>query len=346
MNSREPSFPQGLDAVFTSAGFDWREPGCSMCLAMNPDRLEPGERCASTSNRNFEGRQGAGGRTHLVSPAMAAAAAVTGVLTDARALAPLGPLPRPPTDSKAFIGVSPVSRAAAAPLVAPPPLQPGAAAHGGKAGGIPPFVNLRGVAAPLDVQNVDTDMIIPKQFLKTTKRTGLGVSAFFDMRYTPDGSERPEFVLNRDPFRNAVILIAGENFGCGSSREHAPWALSDFGITCVIAPSFADIFFNNCFKNGMLPIKLQAEQVAQLMEDASAGLPLEVDLPSQRVVRATGAAFSFDVDDFRKHCLLNGLDDIGLTLAKADAITAFEARQAATEPWLASAIPLREPAMA
>ena len=274
---------EGLHTVFIEAGFDWREPGCSMCLAMNPDKLQPGERCASTSNRNFEGRQGNGGRTHLCSPGMAVAAAVTGKLADVRTLPPLKQLPKAPRDSKEFLGTVPIDRA--------PPLKPATkAASTGAVGGIPKFINLKGVAAALDIQNVDTDMIIPKQFLKTIKRTGLGVSLFYEMRYEGDsGKERADFVLNSEPYRKACILVAGDNFGCGSSREHAPWALADFGIKAIISTSFADIFNNNCYKNGMLPIVLPRAQVETLMADARAKQPLEVDLPSQRVIRGARA---------------------------------------------------------
>ena len=280
---KEQAEAEGLHTVFRAAGFDWREPGCSMCLAMNPDKLQPGERCASTSNRNFEGRQGNGGRTHLCSPAMAAAAAVTGRLADVRTLPPLQKLPLPSRDSKDFLGSAAIDRA--------PPLKPAkAAAASSAAGGIPKFTTLKGTAAALDIQNIDTDMIIPKQFLKTIKRTGLGVSLFYEMRYAGDsGAERPDFVLNQAAYRNACILVAGDNFGCGSSREHAPWALADFGIKAIISTSFADIFFNNCFKNGMLPIILPRDQVEVLMADAAAKQPLEVDLPSQRVIRGACA---------------------------------------------------------
>jgi 3-isopropylmalate/(R)-2-methylmalate dehydratase small subunit len=198
------------------------------------------------------------------------------------------------------------------------------------------FTRLTGVAAPLPLINVDTDMIIPKQFLKTIARTGLGKNLFDEMRYDQDGNEIAEFVLNRPAYRKAQVLVAGENFGCGSSREHAPWALLDFGIRCVIAPSFADIFFNNCFKNGILPITLPQEDVDKLMDDAERGANavVSVDLESQTITGPDGGSIGFEVDPFRKHCLLNGLDDIGLTLEKADAIDAFEARQGGTAPWL------------
>ncbi|GIX12802.1 MAG: 3-isopropylmalate dehydratase small subunit [Paracoccaceae bacterium] len=198
------------------------------------------------------------------------------------------------------------------------------------------FTTLTGVAAPLPLINVDTDMIIPKQYLKTIKRSGLGKAAFSDMRYLDDGSENPDFVLNQPAYREARILVTGANFGCGSSREHAPWALLDFGIRCIIAPSFADIFFNNCFKNGILPIVLPQEEVDKLMDDARKGAnaTLTVDLEAQEIRRPDGSVIRFDVDPFRKHCLLNGLDDIGLTLARGEAIDAFEARTRQARPWL------------
>jgi 3-isopropylmalate/(R)-2-methylmalate dehydratase small subunit len=198
------------------------------------------------------------------------------------------------------------------------------------------FTTLTGIAAPLAMINVDTDMIIPKQFLKTIKRTGLGRYLFNDMRYTPDGKEKADFVLNRPAWRKAEILVAGENFGCGSSREHAPWALLDFGIRCVIAPSFADIFFNNCFKNGILPVVLPKAVVEELMADAEKGANarVTVDLPNQQIVRPNGERIAFELDPFRKHCLVNGLDDIGLTLEKRPRIDAFETRQRAAQPWL------------
>jgi len=198
------------------------------------------------------------------------------------------------------------------------------------------FTQLTGVAAPLPLINVDTDMIIPKQFLKTIKRSGLGKNLFDEMRFDDSGNEVPDFVLNRPAYRNAEILVAGENFGCGSSREHAPWALLDFGIRCVIAPSFADIFFNNCFKNGILPIALPQEQVDVLMKDAEKGqnARITIDLEAQTVTTSDGTVFSFEVDPFRKHCLLNGLDDIGLTFEKIASIEGFEAKQAQERPWV------------
>lgn len=197
------------------------------------------------------------------------------------------------------------------------------------------FTKLTGVAAPMPLVNIDTDMIIPKQFLKTIKRSGLGVNLFDEMRYDREGNEIADFVLNQPAYRSAQILVAGDNFGCGSSREHAPWALADFGIRCVISTSFADIFFNNCFKNGILPIVLPQEDVDKLMDDAARGANavVTVDLESQTITGPDGGEISFDVEPFRKHCLLNGLDDIGLTLEKASAIDAFEAEYAARAPW-------------
>ncbi len=199
-----------------------------------------------------------------------------------------------------------------------------------------PFTTLTGVAAPLEIVNVDTDMIIPKQYLKTIKRTGLGKGLFSEARYREDGSENPDFVLNKPAYRNAQILVAGDNFGCGSSREHAPWALLDFGIRCVISTSFADIFYNNCFKNGILPIKVTQDELDKLMDDARRGAnaTLTVDLESQTIKGPDGGTIHFEIDQFRKHCLINGLDDIGLTMEKAPSIAAFEARTAESRPWL------------
>ena len=201
------------------------------------------------------------------------------------------------------------------------------------------FTTLTGVAAPLPQINVDTDMIIPKQFLKTIQRSGLGKNLFDEMRYDENGNEKPDFVLNQSAYRNAQILVTGDNFGCGSSREHAPWALLDFGIRCVIAPSFADIFYNNCFKNGILPIALPQEDVDKLMEDAERGAnaTVTIDLEAQEIRGPDGGVVKFDVDPFRKHCLLNGLDDIGLSLEKVESIDGFEEKQKTGQPWLYSA---------
>jgi 3-isopropylmalate/(R)-2-methylmalate dehydratase small subunit len=197
------------------------------------------------------------------------------------------------------------------------------------------FTTLTGVAAPLPMINVDTDAIIPKQFLKTIERTGLGKSLFFELRYDESGKENPDFVLNKPAYRKAQILVAGENFGCGSSREHAPWALQDFGIRCVIASSFADIFYNNCFQNGILPIKLPQEDVDKLMDDANRGsnATVTVDLEKQEIRGPDGGCIKFELDPFRKRCLLEGLDNIGLTLESEKAIGEFEAKVKAARPW-------------
>lgn len=256
---------EGLHTIFTNAGFDWREAGCSMCLGMNPDQLKPGERCASTSNRNFEGRQGPGGRTHLMSPAMAAAAAIEGRLTDVRKFMKGrdGVLPTVSTTIAAESDKEFEKQTLAAPVekTDTDPVEEGTDGVASSAGapenaapspisapatGMPKFTKLKGIAAALDKSNVDTDAIIPARFLKTIKRTGLGTAAFFNFRYSDNNkTERPDFILNQEPFRNTKILIVtGPNFGCGSSREHAPWALKDFGIMSIICTSFADIFFN------------------------------------------------------------------------------------------------------
>ena len=197
------------------------------------------------------------------------------------------------------------------------------------------FTSLTGVAAPLPIRNVDTDMIIPKQYLKTIKRTGLGKGLFAELRYKDDGSENPDFVLNKPAYRKAKILVAGDNFGCGSSREHAPWALMDFGIRCVISTSFGDIFYNNCFKNGVLPIKVSPADLDKLFDDADRGAnaTLSIDLKSQEIRGPDGGVVKFEIDPFRKHCLINGLDDIGLTKVKQDKIDSYEAKAKVARPW-------------
>mgnify|MGYP001806416395 CR=1 FL=1 len=199
-----------------------------------------------------------------------------------------------------------------------------------------PFTTLTGVAAPLEITNVDTDMIIPKQYLKTIKRTGLGTGLFSEMRYNEDGTENPDFVLNKPAYRKAQIIVAGDNFGCGSSREHAPWALLDFGVRCVISTSFADIFYNNCFKNGILPVTVSPEDLEKLMDDARRGAnaTLTVDLETQEIRGPDGGVITFEIDAFRKHCLMNGLDDIGLTMEKAPSIDSYEKKTAESRPWL------------
>ena len=198
------------------------------------------------------------------------------------------------------------------------------------------FNKLTGIAAPMPLVNIDTDMIIPKLFLKTIKRSGLGKNLFDEMRYNEDGSENPDFVLNKPAYRDTAILVAGDNFGCGSSREHAPWAIKDFGITCVISTSFADIFFSNCFKNGILPIVLPQEQVDMLMKDAEKGANarMAIDLETQEITTSDGDVIKFNVDAFKKQCLLEGLDDIGLTMKKSDSISKFETMSATNRPWV------------
>lgn len=197
------------------------------------------------------------------------------------------------------------------------------------------FNKLSGVAAPLPIINIDTDMIIPKDYLKTIKRTGLGEGLFAEMRFNEDGSPKPDFVLNKPAYKGAKILVAGDNFGCGSSREHAPWALLDYGIRCIISTSFADIFYNNCFKNGVLPIVVSPENLEKLMDDASRGsnAVVSIDLESQEIKGPDGGSIGFDIDPHRKHCMLNGLDDIGLTLEKASSIDAYESKAAQNRPW-------------
>lgn len=332
---------EGLDQIFLDAGFEWREAGCSMCLGMNPDILSPKERCASTSNRNFEGRQGAGGRTHLMSPVMAAAAALVGKLTDVRKLANRDSAPR---KSSAKLDLTPESSDIDTDedfdriMDLPEDKQVSAKVpSASSSGGQPKFTSVRGIAAVMEKSNVDTDAIIPKQFLKTIKRTGLGSALFYALRYHEDGSDNPDFVLNQEPFKQAKILIVtGPNFGCGSSREHAPWALLDFGITCIIAPSYADIFFNNTFKNGMLPLVIEDEgRIQEIAAQAKAGPEIEVDLVHQEVKDEAGRVLAkFEVEEFRKYCLVNGLDDIGLTMQMEDKITKFEGRRTSETPWL------------
>ncbi|KAG5986071.1 hypothetical protein E4U43_005686, partial [Claviceps pusilla] len=361
---------EGIDQVFIDAGFEWREAGCSMCLGMNPDILSPQERCASTSNRNFEGRQGAGGRTHLMSPVMAAAAAIVGKLADVRKLSsyaaasphveaiitPSSGSGSGGTSEKPHVDERVADDAHEREVIADQPedSQPhtntsvaaGAGADSCSSTGLPKFTILRGIAAPLDMANVDTDALIPKQFLKTIKRTGLGTALFHALRYNEDGSDKPDFVLNKEPYRNAKILVCtGPNFGCGSSREHAPWALLDFGIKCIIAPSFADIFFNNTFKNGMLPIRIDNKaDLDAIADEARAGRDLEIDLPNQQIKNSAGAPIcSFDVEEFRKHCLVNGLDDIGLTMQMEDKITEFEKKMTLNTPWLDGSAYLKRP---
>ena len=332
---------EGLDKIFLDAGFEWREAGCSMCLGMNPDILSPKERCASTSNRNFEGRQGAGGRTHLMSPVMAAAAAIVGKLADVRKFTEHNATPSkavPKTELSPEMSDIDTDDDIERLLDLPEDNQPHAnSSTASSSGGQPKFTTLKGIAAPMERSNVDTDAIIPKQFLKTIKRTGLGSALFYALRFNEDGSEKPDFILNKEPYRHAKILVVtGPNFGCGSSREHAPWALLDFGITCIIAPSYADIFFNNTFKNGMLPLAITDQPTLEnIADEARAGREIEVDLVNEEVKDASGKKLAhFDVEEFRKHCLVNGLDDIGLTMQMEHKIRKFEERRTMDTPWL------------
>ncbi len=334
---------EGLDKIFSDAGFEWREAGCSMCLGMNPDILSPGERCASTSNRNFEGRQGAGGRTHLMSPVMAAAAAIVGNLADVRKIAPPSAAtekgsPKIELDAQ----VEEISEDEAERILDQPAdtqQHTSSTNTTGASAGMPKFETLRGYAASMDISNIDTDAIIPKQFLKTIKRSGLGSALFHAWRYEAgtDKKEDSSFILNQKPYRESKILVCtGPNFGCGSSREHAPWALLDFGIKCIIAPSFGDIFFNNTFKNGMLPLRITDDaDLKRIAAEAKAGKEIEVDLVNQTIRDADGKELcKFDVEEFRKHCLVNGLDDIGLTMGSVDKIEQHEQKRTAVWPWL------------
>lgn len=337
---------EGLDKVFEAAGFSWREAGCSMCLGMNPDILDPEERCASTSNRNFEGRQGAKSRTHLMSPAMAAAAAIKGHFTDIREW-------QYNTSDEPSVQIDSAEDQELQDAVYEHEKQPleyseeladdrlkdipqdSEAAPVSSAPGMDKFTVLTGITAPLDKANVDTDAIIPKQFLKTIKRTGLKSGLFYELRFTKDSAGNDvetDFALNVPPYRNAeILLVTGDNFGCGSSREHAPWALKDFGIKCMIAPSFGDIFYNNSCKNGLLPIRIPQDVIlSKLYPVATAGKKLTVDLPNQQILDGDSGEVlvpHFEIEEFRKHCLVNGLDDIGLTLQKEDYIKKFEERR-------------------
>ncbi|CCD22489.1 3-isopropylmalate dehydratase NDAI_0A03320 [Naumovozyma dairenensis CBS 421] len=335
---------EGLDQIFLRAGFEWREAGCSMCLGMNPDILQPGERCASTSNRNFEGRQGPRSRTHLMSPVMAAAAAIAGHFVDIREFkykdktAPKISISNEAQDVLADAAAKhkhieqpedDLSEEGEDMIDDIPPSTTTRVASGPT--GMKPFLSLCSIAAPLDKSNVDTDAIIPKQFLKTIKRTGLKVGLFYEWRFKKDAQgkdEETDFVLNVEPWRHAEILVVtGNNFGCGSSREHAPWALKDFGIQSIIAPSFGDIFYNNCFKNGLLPIRIPQNVILEkLTPIAKKGGKLTIDLPDQTISDGEGNVLvdHFDIEDYRKHCLIHGLDDIGITLQKESFISKYE----------------------
>ncbi|KAF7323694.1 3-isopropylmalate dehydratase [Mycena kentingensis (nom. inval.)] len=327
---RRQAEAEGLDAIFLRAGFEWREAGCSMCIGMNGDGLEAGKRCASTSNRNFEGRQGAGGRTHLMSPAMAAVAALRGTLTDVREFQ-MQPAATTVRFEPALETASSYERAE---MSAPLPVAPSASASA-KVKSSKVFRVLKGIAAPMYLENVDTDMISPKQFLKKIERAGFAEGLFYNLRHDAKTGALLDFVLDRPPFNKAVIMVStGKNFGCGSSRETAAWSFEDFGIRCVIAPSFGDIFRNNCLQNCMLPIELSVEDCRALASDAEAGMEITVDLEKEEITRGDAPPLKFATDPFRRTCLLNGFDDIGATMRKADAITEYEQRRTEFWPWL------------
>ncbi|KAH7045247.1 alpha isopropylmalate isomerase [Macrophomina phaseolina] len=329
---------EGLHHVFQSAGFEWREAGCSMCVGLNDDHLLPLERCASTSNRNFESRQGTAGRTHLVSPAMAAAAAIEGRLADVRRYAPAR-LPPPTTPVEVELACAPDAAAEDAEHEAGEEAVPAVAAAAAAAAPARCLDarSITGVAAPLDRANVDTDCIMPKQFCKAVSRAGLGAGLFYNLRFDPHGNPRPAFVLNQPAYRHSSILVVTlPNFGCGSSREHAVWALLDYGFRCVLAPSFADIFYNNCFKAGLLPVRVEsAAALAAMAAEARAGRQLHVDLEQQKVFSEAGRElYAFVVEPHGRAALLDGLDEIGLTLAAEDKIVRFERERAKAWPWI------------
>lgn len=351
---KEQAEREGLDKIFKDAGFEWREAGCSMCLGMNPDILDPQERCASTSNRNFEGRQGALSRTHLMSPAMAAAAAIAGHFVDIREIdydrSDIAQVSIEQAEEdkalqnavyeheKEVLPNGEFAEEIEADQILDQPADdhsvketPSTEAEKPKPTGMDPFTVLEGITAPLDKANVDTDAIIPKQFLKTIKRTGLKVGLFYELRFEKDANGKDvetDFVLNVPPYREAeILLVTGDNFGCGSSREHAPWALKDFGIKSIIAPSFGDIFYNNSFKNGLLPIRVDQDVIRNtLYPIAKRGEKLIIDLPNQQILGPNREVLveNFEVEAFRKHCLINGLDDIGITLQKEEFILKYE----------------------
>ena len=321
---------EGLDRIFKSAGFEWREAGCSMCVGLNEDQLDAYERAASTTNRNFENRQGTAGRTHLMSPVMAAAAAIEGKLVDARkfvreAVRPVIPMRYPehldeePEEDEGY-GSTDSSKV--------------------DVHAVEPFRTLEGVVAPFDIANADTDMILPKQFCTTILRTGLGNALFYNLRWNPDGSTNASFILNREPFnRSSILLCTQENFGCGSSREHAVWALLDFGIQCVLAPSFGDIFYNNSFKNGMLAAIIDQDTIAAIVPRAKAGHNIKIDLERQAILEEDGTELGdFQIDTHRKHNLLEGLDEIALALRFDDHIKRYETKVKTRWPWLDTCI--------
>jgi 3-isopropylmalate dehydratase small subunit len=324
---------EGLDRIFRAAGFEWREAGCSMCVGLNEDQLEAYERSASTSNRNFENRQGTAGRTHLMSPVMAAVAAIEGKLGDVRQYLAAGPglgddetLPRYPETIEPEEESS--SHAEEETFVGDDTIAAG------------PFTSVKGLVAPLDRANVDTDCILPKQFCTTILRRGLRDGLFYNLRWRPDGSLDKTFVLNRRPYDQSQILLStGPNFGCGSSREHAVWALLDFGIQVVLASSFGDIFYGNSFKNGLLPAIVDQEDIPVLLAEAEAGREIEVVLSTQQILNAAGDEIAkFSVDKGPKEMLLAGVDEIGLSLRCSDDIGVYEKERDEALPWLTSSV--------
>ncbi|KAF4537154.1 Peptidyl-prolyl cis-trans isomerase [Lasiodiplodia theobromae] len=329
---------EGLDQVFLRAGFEWREPGCSMCCGLNGDALRPGERCASTSNRNFENRQGAGGRTHLVSPASAAAAALMGRLCDVREVVAASAgeeeeTAKPVRDIAFQLDWESPSRWEE--QVDEPQPQGLPSPPSSDAGGVNTFTSITGTPAPLDRANIDTDTILPVNFCKTIQRSGAGL--FHQLRHLPGTTdEDPAFVLNQHQYRSATVLVAGPNFGCGSSREHAVWALQGFGFQCIVAPSFADIFYNNAFKNGLLPVKLPDKHaMALVLAEAKRARPITVDLVRQEIRNeGCNVIATFDVEKHRKRRLIEGTDDISATLEMEKDISNFERQRAEKLPWI------------
>jgi 3-isopropylmalate dehydratase len=365
---RQQAEKEGLDKIFKDAGFDWREAGCSMCLAMNGDMLAPGERCASTTNRNFENRQGPGGRTFLVSPVMAAAAAIKGHLADVREflnsengsisqtrftldgeeVKSYGRIkevtfPQPSDDIAKSNSKRPLDAIAEANANRP---SEDAKKNGA---GIPKFDVVASIAAPFEMQNINTDLIISVADMKVTSPLGLGPALFRPLRYNSEtGKENPDFILNQEPYRKSQILVCtGENFGCGSSREKAVWALTGFGFRCVIAPSFASIFFNNCGKCGILAIAFKnPETLGKIHAAGVAKIGIQVDLPSQEIRYSNSGEViaKFEVDPYTKHCLLDGLDDVTNTLVNEEGkIYTFEKKQKAAFPWLFDRIQKLQP---
>ncbi|KAF2802756.1 uncharacterized protein BDZ99DRAFT_550654 [Mytilinidion resinicola] len=327
---------EGIDAIFKQAGFQWREAGCSLCVGLNEDALLPFERCASTSNRNFESRQGTAGRTHLVSPAVAAATAIHGTLADVRLETGLKPQEAPEviysSESEEYIesgseGGNPEVENTDQPSAAPVARSAKISAYS---------TTVCGSVAIVERSNIDTDAIFPKQFCTTIERKGLGDCLFHNLRYHPDGNPKADFILNQKKHRNASFLLAtGPNFGCGSSREHAVWALQDFGFRCIFAPSFADIFYNNAFKNGLLLVKPDAALVARIVLSAGLGKEIQINLADQVVLDESGVKIGgFEIEERRKKELIDGMDEIAVTLATIEDIEEFERDRKAARPWI------------